>query len=160
MPAATRKRGHAPLARMLAPVALLLGLLSPVGGAAAQPQPMSPSHGDTSGGGEAAPSAAAAPAGYERELLRLSEVMGALAFLRTLCGAGDATQWRERMAVLMDNEARDDETKARIAGAFNQGYRAFAVTYRTCTTAAEEAVTRYLAEGERLTKAIAGRFGE
>lgn len=108
---------------------------------------------------EAAPVLRQPPPGYEKELLRLSEVLGSLAFLRTLCNAGDAQQWRERMAALMESEARDAEGRARIAGAFNQGYRAFSVTYRTCTPAAREAITRYLAEGERLTRAIAGRFG-
>lgn len=100
------------------------------------------------------------PPGYERDLLRLSEVLGSLAFLRTLCAATDAPQWRERMAALMESEARDAATRATIAGAFNQGFRAFAITYRTCTPAAQAATARYLSEGERLTRAVASRFGE
>ncbi|MGI6247205.1 MAG: TIGR02301 family protein [Pseudochelatococcus sp.] len=99
------------------------------------------------------------PPGYEDDLLRLSEVMGALSFLRPLCGAADASQWRERMAALIDSETRDPETRARLAGAFNQGYRGFSVTYRTCTDAAQLSVARYLAEGERLSRVIAARFG-
>lgn len=99
------------------------------------------------------------PPGYENNLLRLSEVMGALSFLRTLCGAPDAPQWHGRMAALIDSESRDAQTRARLAGAFNQGYRGFSLTYRTCTDAAQIAVSRYLAEGERLSRDIAARFG-
>lgn len=146
---------------------LLAGLLAGLCACAvavAQPAPLPPVRGGQGvEAGEpqaAAPAARPQPPGYERDLLRLSEVMGALAFLRTMCGAADGPQWRERMATLMESEARDADTRARIAGAFNQGYRAFAVTYRTCTPAAQAAVSRYLAEGERLTRAIAGRFGE
>ena len=46
-----------------------------------------------------------------------------------------------------------------LAGAYNRGYRGYALTYRTCTPSATEAATRYLAEGERLSHAISGRFG-
>ena len=99
---------------------------------------------------------APAPA-YEPELLRLSEVMGALAFLRDLCGAADAAEWPARMQGLIDAEG---ETRAqRLAGADNRGYRAFALTYRVCTPAAERAITGYLVEGERLSRALARRFG-
>ncbi|MFD2252038.1 uncharacterized protein (TIGR02301 family) [Pseudochelatococcus lubricantis] len=99
------------------------------------------------------------PPGYENNLVRLSEVMGALSFLRALCGAPDAPEWHGRMAALIDSESRDAETRARLAGAFNQGYRGFSVTYRICTDAAQVSVARYLAEGERLSRAIAARFG-
>jgi len=94
---------------------------------------------------------------YEPELLRLSEVIGALAFLRDLCEAPDAAQWPARMQTLIDAEG---ETKAeRLAGAYNRGYRAFALTYRVCTPAAERAIAGYLDEGERLSRSVARRFG-
>jgi len=47
----------------------------------------------------------------------------------------------------------------RLAGAYNRGYRSYALTYRVCTPAAHEAAARFLAEGERLSHALAGRFG-
>ncbi len=47
----------------------------------------------------------------------------------------------------------------RLAGAYNRGFRGYSLTYRICTPAAGEAARRYLAEGERLSHAIAGRFG-
>lgn len=103
-----------------------------------------------------APAPEPAPA-YEPELLRLAEVIGALAFLRDLCGAADAREWPARMQVLIEAEG---ETRAeRLAGAYNRGYRAFALTYRVCTPAAERAIAGYLVEGERLSQAVARRFG-
>lgn len=120
---------------------LAIALLSPVA-SAQQPAPESPQP---------------PPPAYEPELLRLSEVIGALAFLRDLCDAPDAAQWPARMQTLIDAEG---ETNAeRLAGAYNRGYRAFAITYRVCTPAAERAIAGYLAEGERLSRSVARRFG-
>ena len=47
------------------------------------------------------------PPPYEPQLLRLSEILGALAFLRPLCGGNDERDWRARMTQLIDAEASD-----------------------------------------------------
>jgi len=94
---------------------------------------------------------------YEKELLRLSEVIGALAFLRDLCDATDAAEWPERMQALLDSEG--PARAERLAGAYNRGYGAFALTYRVCTPSAELAISRYLDEGDRLSRLIASRYG-
>lgn len=99
------------------------------------------------------------PAPYDRDLMRLSEIIGSLAFLRGLCAAPDAAEWPNRMKALIEAEGVTPNRRDRLAGAFNRGYRAYAVTYRICTPAAQEAVARYVAEGERLSHALAGRFG-
>ena len=99
------------------------------------------------------------PAPYDRDLMRLSEIIGSLAFLRGLCAAPDAAEWQARMKALIEAEGVTPNRRDRLAGAFNRGYRAYAVTYRICTPAAQEAVSRYVAEGERLSHALAGRFG-
>jgi uncharacterized protein (TIGR02301 family) len=88
-----------------------------------------------------------APAPYDRDLLRMSEIIGALAFLRGLCGSPDAADWPARMKALIESEG---VTAAR---------RDYALTYRVCTPAAHEAAARYVAEGDRLSHALAGRFG-
>jgi uncharacterized protein (TIGR02301 family) len=94
---------------------------------------------------------------YEKELLRLSEVIGALAFLRDLCDASDAAEWPERMQALLDSEG--PARAERLAGAYNRGYGAFALTYRVCTPSAELAISRYLDEGDRISRQIASRYG-
>jgi uncharacterized protein (TIGR02301 family) len=99
------------------------------------------------------------PAPYDRDLLRMSEVIGALAFLRGLCGAPDAADWPARMKALIESEGVTPARRDRLAGAYNRGYRGYALTYRVCTPAAHEAAARFVAEGDRLSHALAGRFG-
>jgi uncharacterized protein (TIGR02301 family) len=100
-----------------------------------------------------------APAPYDRDLLRMSEIIGALAFLRGLCGSPDAADWPARMKALIESEGVTPARRDRLAGAYNRGYRGYALTYRVCTPAAHEAAARYVAEGDRLSHALAGRFG-
>jgi uncharacterized protein (TIGR02301 family) len=99
------------------------------------------------------------PAPYEKELLRLAEIMGSLAFLRSLCNSTDAGEWPKRMQALLDAEGTTTGRRERLAGAYNRGYRGFALTYRICTASAAEATNRYLKEGETLSRNIASRFG-
>ncbi|MDR7040346.1 uncharacterized protein (TIGR02301 family) [Methylobacterium sp. BE186] len=99
------------------------------------------------------------PPPYERDLMRLSEIIGSLAFLRGLCASPDANEWPSRMKALIDAEGVTPSRRDRLAGAYNRGYRGYSLTYRICTPAAQEAASRFLAEGERLSHDLAGRFG-
>lgn len=108
---------------------------------------------------EPPPPAEPPPAPYDRDLLRLSEIVGALAFLRNLCTAPDAAEWPARMKAILETEGVTQSRRDRLAGAYNRGFRGYSLTYRVCTPAAGEAARRYIAEGERLSHAIAGRFG-
>ncbi|WP_054308775.1 TIGR02301 family protein [Mesorhizobium sp. 1M-11] len=102
--------------------------------------------------------AAAAEAPFEPGLMRLAEVLGSLHFLRNLCGEkGD--QWRDEMQKLLDSENPDPERRARFIAAFNRGYRSFGSTYTQCTSSASEAISRYMKEGEKLSRDIASRYG-
>ncbi|KPQ10600.1 MAG: putative secreted protein [Saliniramus fredricksonii] len=107
--------------------------------------------------GSAQDGAPSRPPSYEADLMRLAEVMGSLAFLRDLCAAQDASEWPERMQDLL--EAEGPERAERLAGAYNRGYAAFALTYRRCTPAAEIAIARFLEEGDALAGMIATRYG-
>jgi uncharacterized protein (TIGR02301 family) len=100
-----------------------------------------------------------APAPYEPQMLRLAETLGALSFLRDLCGAGDGAQWRQRMQALLDSEGQNEGRRARLAGAFNRGFQDYAAVYRVCTPNAELALSRRLAEGRKLTRDLAARWG-
>ena len=108
---------------------------------------------------EPAPAPEPPPAPYDRDLMRLSEIIGSLAFLRGLCTAPDAAEWPTRMKALIDAEGVTPDRRDRLAGAYNRGYRGYALTYRVCTPSANEAAGRFVAEGERLSHALAGRFG-
>ncbi|MDO9428817.1 MAG: TIGR02301 family protein [Methylobacterium sp.] len=108
---------------------------------------------------EPAPAPEPPPAPYDRDLMRLSEIVGALAFLRELCADPDAAQWPVRMKALLEAEGVTPGRRDRLAGAYNRGYRGYALTYRVCTSSAREAATRFVTEGERLSHALASRFG-
>ncbi|WP_112663207.1 TIGR02301 family protein [Microvirga flavescens] len=126
-----------------------------------RPQPRRTTPPPTAPKQEAAPAAPVEPppAPYEKDLLRLSEILGSLAFLRPLCSAPDAPEWPKRMQAIMENEGTSPGRKERLAGAYNKGYQAFSLTYRICTPSAIEASNRYLKEGNQLSRNIAGRYG-
>jgi len=105
----------------------------------------------------AAPTEAAAP--YEPELTRLAEIMGALTYLRDLCGADDGAKWRAQMARLLEAEASSQARRDRLAGAYNRGFRGFETTYHACTPNAEIAIQRYLDEGGKIARDVGARFG-
>ena len=106
---------------------------------------------------EAPPPPVAAP--YDDGLLRLSEILGAMHYLRGLCGGSEGTLWRDQMQGLIDAEQAEGERLARLTDAFNRGYAGFKSVYRTCTPAASLAVDRYMAEGARIARDIAARYG-
>jgi uncharacterized protein (TIGR02301 family) len=107
------------------------------------------------------PAAAAEPAPppYEPQLLRLSEIMGALSYLRDLCAAHDAEAFRAKMSALLSVEGTTDARKERLAGAYNRGFQGYALTYRSCTPAARTVIARFLDEAERVSKDLANRYG-
>lgn len=113
-------------------------------------------------GPEAAKPATAAeapPPPYEAQMTRLAEVLGGLAFLRDLCGAGDGDDWRGKMSALLDAEAPNGARREKLVAAFNRGFRGYELTYRVCTANAEAAIGRYLSEADRISRDIAYRYG-
>ena len=99
------------------------------------------------------------PPPYEPQLLRLAEIMGALAYLRDLCGAGDGVKFRAKVAALVDAEGASESRRDLLAGAYNRGFRDYQTTYRACTPAAEEVISQFLSEAARLAAQIANRYG-
>lgn len=91
---------------------------------------------------------------YDDRLLRLSEILGAVHYLRELCGANDGMVWRDRMRELMDAEGSSALRRARLTRSFNNGYRSYSRTYSTCTGPAQTAIARFLSEGADLADAI------
>lgn len=91
---------------------------------------------------------------YDDKLLRLSEVLGAIHYLRELCGASDGQEWRDEMQGLIDTEGTSPLRKAKLAASFNKGYRSYRRTYQSCTKSAETAIERFLDEGATLADTI------
>jgi len=92
---------------------------------------------------------------YDDKLLRLSEILGAVHYLRELCGANDGQMWRERMKELMDTEASSALRRARLTRSFNNGYRSYSRTYSVCSQTAQTAITRFLTEGAEIADTLA-----
>jgi uncharacterized protein (TIGR02301 family) len=91
---------------------------------------------------------------YDDRLFRLSEILGAVHYLRELCSANDGQLWRERMKELMDAEGSSALRRARLTRSFNQGYRSYSRTYTTCTPSAQTAIERFLTEGAQISEAL------
>ena len=109
---------------------------------------------------EAAPPAVATlPPAYEKEMLRLAEVLGALHYLRDLCGGEDGEIWRAEMERMLEVEEPTEQRRQMLIASFNRGFRGFREVYRECTPAAAEAANRYLKQGIRLSAEIPNRFG-
>ena len=96
---------------------------------------------------------------YEQQLQRLAEILGALHYLRPLCGAEEPSVWRDQMDQILAAEDPTPDRRARIVSQFNHGFSSFATVYRTCTPAALTAIDRYMAEGKKLTRDITARYG-
>ena len=105
-----------------------------------------------------APARAQAPAPVDGNLQRLAEIMGALHYLRGLCGANEGMKWRNEVQALIDAEAPSGDRRTRMIASFNRGYRGFQQTYRSCTPAADVVIRRYLEEGSRIAREVTARY--
>lgn len=99
------------------------------------------------------------PPPYEDQLLRLSEILGAIHYLRHLCAYDEKEVWREQMAAILDAEEPEEPRRARLIDRFNRGHEGFRAVYRTCTPAAAASADRYIAEGARIAADITARYG-
>ena len=104
------------------------------------------------------PARAQAPAPFDNSLQRLAEIMGALHYLRGLCGPNEGQKWRNEIQALIDAESPAGERRARMIASFNRGYRGFQQTYRTCTPAADLVIRRYLEEGSKIAREVTARY--
>jgi uncharacterized protein (TIGR02301 family) len=107
----------------------------------------------------ALPARAAQPAApFDGDLQRLAEILGALHYLRGICGANDGQKWRSQMQALVAAEAPNGERRDRMVASFNRGYRGFQQTYRACTPSADLVIRRYLEEGSKIAREITARY--
>ena len=91
---------------------------------------------------------------YDERLMRLSEILGAVHYLRELCGANDGLIWRDRMREIMEGEGSTALRRAKLTRSFNNGYRSYSRTYQSCTPSAQTAITRFLAEGSEIADGL------
>jgi uncharacterized protein (TIGR02301 family) len=98
------------------------------------------------------------PAPYDANLQRLAEILGALHYLRGVCGANEGQKWRNQMQALVDAEAPSGDRRTRMVASFNRGFRIFQQSYRACTPAADLVIRRYLDEGSKIAREVTARY--
>lgn len=91
---------------------------------------------------------------YDAQIYRLSEIVGAVHYLRELCGAEESQAWRSQMRDLVNAEGTSALRRARLVDSFNKGYRGYARTYRTCTRPAVQAISRFMQQGASIADAL------
>ena len=100
------------------------------------------------------------PPPYEDRLMRLSEILGSIQYLRNLCNSEGETGWRESMQALLDSETvGEPDRRERLTASYNRGFRAFASVYTSCTDLALIAEERYRHEGATLIAELVARYG-
>lgn len=91
---------------------------------------------------------------YDAQVYRLSEILGAIHYLRELCTADEGQLWREQMRQLVSAEGTSALRRAKLVDSFNKGYRGYARTYRTCTPPALSAIERFMQQGAEIADAL------
>ena len=103
------------------------------------------------------------PPPYEPQILKLAEIMGAIAFLANLCKPPEAKEpgdvWRGKALEFLNAEPLSPARRERFAGAYNRGFQSYGVVYRTCTPNARLSIDRLMIDGAKLTREISSRFG-
>jgi uncharacterized protein (TIGR02301 family) len=92
---------------------------------------------------------------YDNKLMRLAEILGAVHYLRELCGAQEGQIWRDQMKEILRNEGTTAVRRAKLVNSFNDGYRGYRRTYRSCTQSATLATTRFSTEGATIAASLA-----
>ena len=130
--------------------------------APAQPKPGLPPLGRSQPPGAPQSAAPVAPqivsAPYDHDLQRLSEILGALHFLRGICGSNEGPKWRTEAQALIEAEAPTGDRHDQMVASFNRGYRGFQQSYRSCTPEAGVVIRRYLEEGAHIAREITARY--
>jgi uncharacterized protein (TIGR02301 family) len=123
------------------------------------PQPTAPGANPAEPGSTATPAAEEPAPPYEPQLLRLSELLGALTYLQDLCGGQSGQMWRDKMTALMDAETQNEIRRERLAGAYNRGFKGYELSYRQCTPNAQAIITRFLDESGKIARDVSHRYG-
>jgi len=97
-------------------------------------------------------------ANSQDEILRLSEILGAIHHLREICGNNERQLWRDQMVELLEIEQPETALRTRMTEAFNRGYNDYRRTYGTCTPSAKTATARFFEEGGNISKLLASRL--
>ena len=97
---------------------------------------------------------------YDPDLDRLAEILGALHFLRGICGFNEGQKWRDEAQALIETEAPTGARHDKMVESFNRGYLGYKQSYHACTPAARIVIRRYLEEGAKIARDITARYAD
>src|SRR5690554_7987637 len=103
----------------------------------------------------ASPASAQDTKPYDDRLMRLSEILGAVHYLRELCGADEGQLWRDRMRELIEAEGTTALRRAQLTRSFKDGNVGYSRSYRRQTASAEAADKHLLYRATDLATGLA-----
>lgn len=92
---------------------------------------------------------------YDRNLLRLSEILGSMHFLQQLCDSYENRLWRRQMQTLLRVENAYGERRDLLVFGFNRGYLKYQDWLDSCTVGADILIDQFIVEGSELTSWLA-----
>lgn len=92
---------------------------------------------------------------YDAQIYELSKILGAVHYLRALCGSDEGQVWRNQMRELVNAEGTNPYRRANLVNTFNKGYRDYARTHRTCTKQALSAINHFMQQSARIAEGLA-----
>ncbi|MCV6574527.1 MAG: TIGR02301 family protein [Cohaesibacter sp.] len=87
---------------------------------------------------------------YEKQLRRLSTIVGALMHLDPLCNQSSAKSWHQTMTAILEAENPDDVRIRQLVYRFNQSYKTFGATYQSCNKQARKVTGLYREEASSI----------
>jgi len=103
------------------------------------------------------PQHSARAASVPREMMRLAEVLGAVHYLRPLCGSHEGQKWRDQMIRMLQSVRTSGDDQQVLISHFNIFYYRYRDAYPRCTGDAVRDANRLVAEGQRLAQTLALR---
>ena len=95
---------------------------------------------------------------YDKQMLRLSELLGGMHYLRNLCNQNEGQMWRDEMSNLIDLEDPSEIRRALFVARFNRTYRALREIYSVCTPSAVEIANKYKEESALIANELISQY--
>ena len=92
---------------------------------------------------------------YNADLIRMSEILGAVHLLRQLCSSGEGQLWRSKMEELLEIEKPEEEQRKLMISHFNISYHQHRRAFEKCDRLATSAADKLIEEGATLSKRLA-----
>jgi uncharacterized protein (TIGR02301 family) len=91
----------------------------------------------------------------EARLMQLSQILGALHYVRKLCAPSDGDFWRDRMMEMIRLEKPSVAEREQLIQQFNVGYDDATSRFPTCTADARSFASDTAKQGEKVALGIA-----